>query len=213
MIKSNLFITASLTVWVLGTAYGFWHFEGMYMRPVDRPAGAAIAVPDQLPTSPVSQLVSDSGVVSLTGPQPVTVLNFWNPRCPCARYAEPDVQHLIQQYQSSGVRFVTVISAGTTDDDIALAYRQWAQRKIDGTTPVADRGNALALKFGVWAAPAAVILDRQSHIAYVGAYNVARYCSNPDTAWGSKALAAIVQGKHPPRAKTLFFGCQLVAGE
>jgi hypothetical protein len=104
---------------------------------------------------------------------------------------------------------VTIIANGAPDEDEAKAYSLWAAREIFGTIPVADSKNRIAMKFGVWAAPSAVILDSQSRIEYVGAYNAARYCSNPDTAWAAKALAAVVHGQRPPKSKTLFFGCQL----
>ena len=206
---SNALVGAALVFWLAETCYAFWHFEGQYMRPVARPKGAAIASPELLPAPPLQQLTSESGQVNLTGDQPVTVLNFWNPRCPCSRYAEADVRKLIAQYEPRGVRFVTIIASGGSDEDVLKAGQAWDATGIVGTAPIVDRNNRVAMKFGVWAAPAAVILNNQSRIEYVGAYNIARYCSNPDSAWAAKALSAIVQGKRPPRAKTLFFGCQL----
>jgi hypothetical protein len=59
-----------------------------------------------------------------------------------------------------------------------------------------------------------VILDTGVQVEYVGAYNAARYCRNPETAWAAEALAAISSDKKPKRQKTLFFGRQVnvVAG-
>jgi len=206
---SNLLIGAGIGVWLIATVFCFWHFEGQYLLPVSHPVGAAFAEPERLPPPPLSILTSQYGTVKLAGNQPITVLNFWNPRCPCSRYAETDVRQLINRYAPRGIRFVTVIAAGKSDSDVRDAYSAWSSRSIAGTIPVADRNNEIAMKFGVWAAPAAVILDGRGQIEYTGAYNVARYCSDPNTAWAAKALSAIVGGKKPPRAKTLFFGCQL----
>ncbi len=202
-----------LLVWGSGTAMAFWHFEGQYLRPVSRPAGALVAQPERRLPAPESTLVTDQGKLRLTGQEPVTLLNFWNPHCPCSRFAESDVQRLIKTYRPSGVRFVTVIASEEGLQDQQAALCDWRARGITGTAAVADGGNKIARRFGVWAAPAAVILDGQGRVVYVGAYNAARYCHDPNTAWANKALAAVVQGQKPPRAKTLFFGCQLLGGD
>lgn len=205
----GLGITSLLLLWGGGTLLAFWHFEGQYLRPVSRPAGAAAACPETLPAPPVAALQTAQGTVSLTGSQPVTVLNFWNPRCPCSRYAESDVRRLIETYGPKSVRFVTVIASGPAAEDQREDSSAWQARGITGTVPFVDGDNKIARRFGVWAAPAAVILNTHGRIVYVGAYNAARYCDDPHTAWAAKALAAVVAGQKPPRAKTLFFGCQL----
>ncbi len=209
----SLGIIGLLLLWGGGTLFAFWHFEGQYLRPVSRPAGAAIARPEMLPAPPVDTLQTEQGPIALTGPQPVTVLNFWNPRCPCSRFAESDVRRLIGTYGPTGVRFVTIIASGADAADQREASSAWQARAISGTMPVVDGDNQLARRFGVWAAPAAVILTPRGRIAYVGAYNAARYCHDPHTAWAAKALAAIVAGQKPPRTKTLFFGCQLTSAK
>lgn len=207
----NIVLGALLALWAGATVYAFWYFEGQYLRPVARPAGAAVAVPGTRPPATYSVLRTDQGTFTLGAGQPITVLNFWNPQCPCSRYAESDVRRLVQRYQPTGVRFITVIAAGNTDKEVAEASAAWAHRRPAGTATLIDRNNSLAQHFGVWAAPAAVIFDTHGRLAYVGAYNAARYCNDPETAWAAKALLAIVQGQTPPRAKTLFFGCQLSA--
>ena len=206
----NMGIGLLLLLWGGGTILAFWHFEGQYLRPVSRPAGAAIAHPETLPPAPDAVLATQEGSVRLAGPGPVTLLNFWNPRCPCSRFAENDVRGLIHAYQPHGVRFVTVVASGATTQDQREALSAWQARDITGSVPLIDADNQVAQRFGVWAAPAAVILDTQGRVAYVGAYNAARYCSDPNTAWAKKALVAILAGHKPPRAKTLFFGCQLL---
>ena len=208
--SGNIGIGVLLTLWAGGTIGAFWHFEGQYLRPVPRPSGAAIAHPETFPAPPQITLATEQGVVSLTGPQPITVLNFWNPHCPCSRFAESDVRRLIRLYGPTGVRFITVVASGPAIPDKQEALTAWQNRGIPGTLTAIDGDNQIARRFGVWAAPAAVILNRQGRVAYTGAYNAARYCHDPHTAWGEKALAAVVQGQKPPRSKTLFFGCQLL---
>lgn len=191
-------------------SFGLLALRGQYLRPVPRPPGAAIALPETLPPAPLAVLETQRGPASLVGPEPVTLLNFWNPHCPCSRFAEDDVRDILRADQSEGVRFVTVIASGPSVQDQREASDAWQARGIAGSLPLVDAGNQVAHRFGVWAAPAAVILDRRGRVAYVGAYNVARYCRDPKTAWAKKALDAVLTGQKPPRTKTLFFGCQLL---
>ena len=62
----------------------------------------------------------------------------------------------------------------------------------------------------MWAAPAAVILNRDARVLYVGAYNAARYCDNPATAWAAAALRAADRDQPLARAQTPFYGCQVI---
>ncbi len=206
---SSIGVGLLLLLWGAGTVLAFWHFEGQYLRPVSRPAGAAVAHPEALPPPPYAVLDTRQGPVRLAGPEPVTVLNFWNPHCPCSRFAEGDVRGLLNDYRPRGVRFVTVIASGPTTADQSAASEAWQARAITDPYTLVDADNRVARRFGVWAAPAAVILDARGRVAFTGAYNVARYCHDPKTAWAKKALAAVLDGRKPPRTKTLFFGCQL----
>lgn len=207
---SNIGVGLLLLLWGTGMILAFWHFEGQYLRPVSRPPGAAVAHPERLSAPPCTVLDTQQGPVRLAGPGPVTLLNFWNPHCPCSRFAEGDVRRLIHDYQPRGVRFVTVIASGPTAADQSAASTAWQARAVTGSDILVDADNRVARRFGVWAAPAAVVLDSRGRVAYTGAYNAARYCHDPNTAWAKKALIAILAGQNPPRAKTLFFGCQLL---
>jgi hypothetical protein len=77
----------------------------------------------------------------------------------------------------------------------------------------ADTGNHFALTLGVWAAPAAVILDPQGKTVFVGTYNAGRFCCTAGTAWAAQALAAVIRGQRPTRPTTPFYGCQLLAAK
>lgn len=206
----NIGISLILLLWGAGMVLAFWHFEGQYLRPVSRPAGAVVAHPEALPPAPYAVLDTQQGSIRLSGPGPVTLINFWNPDCPCSRFAESDVRGLVRAYQPRGVRFITVIASGSAPEAQRAASAVWRARALAGSASLVDADNRVARRFGVWAAPAAVILDARGRVAYVGAYNAARYCHDPNTAWAKKALVAVLAGQKPPRAKTLFFGCQLL---
>ena len=205
-------LAALLVAWGVGTALAFWTFEGRYLRPVLRPAGAALARLSEGPPASVTHLRTDRGTVTLTPPGPITLLNFWNPDCPCSRFAEAHVGRLAAEYVPQGVRFITVVAAGPTAREQRGALARWRARGLLADQPaLADADNRVARTLGVWAAPAAVILDARGQVAYVGAYNAARFCADSRTAWAAQALAAVVRHETPARAAAPFFGCQMLS--
>ncbi len=203
-------IPVLLIAWSCLTIYAFWQMIGRYLRPVGRPVGAALLQPERRPAPPLRCLEADVGTMTLGPNEPVTVLNFWSPTCPCSRFMESHVRSLVTQYSSQGVRFATIIQCGPSEAEVSQALSDWRARGIS-TAIVADGGGSIARAFGVWAAPGAVILDRSGRIIYVGAYNVARYCNAKKTAFAALALQATLENRPPPRASTPFYGCQVVA--
>lgn len=209
--RSALPIGAVLLGWAGLTIGAFWHLEWQYMRPVSRPSGGIAAHPEMLPSSPVPLLPTDQGDIRLDQPGQVTWLNVWNPECPCSRYAEAQVQRLAAKFAGQGVRLITLVECGAAVQEQRDALATWHKRNGSSFAAAADPASRLACRFGVWAAPAAVILDRQGRVAYVGAYNAARYCDNPVTAWAAQALESITQDRRPLRPSTPFYGCQVSA--
>lgn len=209
---SNRKLGTLICAWGLGTAGAFWQYEGRYFRPVERPAGAAELLPEHRPAPPLSTLKTSQGTITLSGPGPVTLLNFWNPSCPCSRFMEAHVRKLMEEYGPREVRFVTIMACGETDQAQKEALARWQSRGLPVSAAVPDTDSALARRFGVWAAPAAVILDREGRIVYVGAYNAARYCDDSHSAWAAQALTATLEGKKPSLAHAPFYGCQVTPG-
>ena len=208
---SNQAVGLLLMLWGAGTLAAFWQLEAQYLRPVPRPAGAVLAQPDRLPMSPVATLTTDRGDIALNHLGPITLLNFWNPACSCSRYMEGPVRRLAREYGPRGVRLITVVECGALESERADALAAWRGRGLSAFAVAADPGGGIARRFGVWAAPAAVILNRRGRVAYVGAYNAARYCDNRETAWAAQALAAIVADRTPPRTTSAFYGCQVLS--
>lgn len=202
-------VTLLLCAWAVLTVGAFWQWVGRYMRPVPRPAGAAVLKPEQRPAPPLQRLETDAGSMSLEGHPPVTVINFWSPTCSCSQYMENHVHQLIRDYSPRGVRFVTVVEGAGMEESKQALLAAWRERRID-TPAAADGTGKVARAFGVWAAPAAVILDSQGRVVYVGAYNIARFCDNARTAYAQRALEAVLKQQTPPRADTPFYGCQVV---
>jgi hypothetical protein len=195
-----------LAFWLVLIGVTYWRMELRFLTPAPRPAGAADIDPTQQPPAPVQQLQTDAGACALHGR--ITLLNFWSPDCACSRFMEPHVRDLVARFQPQGVQFITVIlvdDARASDEEI-LGW--WRARGVQ-TPALVDRGGLLARWFGVWAGPAAVVVDARGRIVYTGAYNIGRYCTNERTAYAQQALEALLAGRTPPRAKTPFYGCQL----
>jgi hypothetical protein len=195
-----------LAFWVALIGVTYWRMELRFLTPASRPAGAAEIDPTQQPPAPVQRLQTDAGARALHSK--ITLLNFWSPDCACSRFMEPHVRDLVERFQPQGVQWITVIlvdDARATDSEI---LHQWRTRGIE-TPALVDRGGLLARQFGVWAGPAAVIVDARGRIVYTGAYNIGRYCDNERTAYAQQALEAVLTGRTPPRAKTPFYGCRL----
>lgn len=200
-------IPALVLGWGVLTVGAFWHMVARYLRPVDPPAGAATLHPEQTPRAPVATLHTEQGPVSLQGPMPVTLLNFWSPDCPCSRFMEGHVRRLVATHAEQ-VRFITVVE-GDPASGAGTLIEKWRRRGIP-VPAVADPDGAIARSFGVWAAPAAVVLDMRGRVVFVGAYNAARYCDDPRTAFAAQALNAVLHGEQVPRPRTPFYGCQVL---
>ncbi len=209
MLKShNLLVGAVLSVWIGLVVSTFWRMELRFLQPAPRPLGAQIVDPTQRPLAPRLTLETDQGSRSLTGQ--ITLLNFWSPDCACSRFMERHVRQIVQEFVPRGVQVITVIVAPASHQpsERERLLNRWYKRNI--SSPVAvDLGGEIARQFGVWAGPAAVILNPKGQIEYLGAYNIGRYCDNRKTAYAWQALEALLNGKQPPRRQTPFFGCQV----
>ena len=159
--RSALPVVAALLGWFALTVGAFWRLEWQYLRPVARPPGGVQAHPDTLPPSPVLTLATDQGILPLDKPGQVIWLNVWNPDCPCSRYAEARVQRLAAKFARRGVRLITLVECGASAREQQDALAAWHKRGSASYPAAADPQGRIARQFGVWAAPAAIILNRQ----------------------------------------------------
>jgi hypothetical protein len=203
----------ALVLWVIGLVYGFWFYEMRYYLPATKPAGAATLSAEHLPISPLAALATSSGTISLINSGHPVLINFWNPACPCSRFMERHVQYLLGRYGAKRVQFITVVVHPVGEMSTSECAAQWLGRGFSTKQMpyLVDVDDSISRRFGVWAAPAAVILDSTGRVQYIGAYNVSRYCDNSDTAFAQKALEDIVAGKSPKIRTLPFYGCQITA--
>jgi hypothetical protein len=170
-------------------AAAFWWQDGRYALPTPVPT-------DYAPP----ELGADLGAVRARLPvppdQPVW-LHFYQPTCPCSRFNFDEVRRL-QHAHACRVALVTVVSEPGT-------------AVLPGAF-VVDADGALARACGVYSSPQAVILDAAGRLYYRGNYNRTRYCTDPASAFVSRALTALVAGEALPTlpaAATIAYGCPL----
>lgn len=174
-----------LTIWLSSVVGGFWFFGAKFFIPVEKPAGSAN------PTEIVGKIIQQSNQI--------TVYNFWNPTCPCSRFMEDHVKSVIREYEPKGVRFIHIVE-GTEKITPSIRSKWSGELQLDAS-------GAIARKFGVWAAPAAVVVDGSGKVQFVGSYNVSRYCDDEKTAYAEQAIAKLLANQKVDIATVPFYGC------
>lgn len=178
-----MILTALWGVLMVGA---FWKYEGSYLVPVQ---------PKTVPYLSGKQSEGDEGKVVL--------LNFWNPDCACSEFAEPHVQGLSAEFPAIKIETVVICSPG----EEVYAMQKARDHHLPGILTF-DKEGKICERYGIPAAPAAIILDQQGSVAYRGSYNVGRFCDNSATAFAEQALTALTSGKEVKHRNIPFYGCR-----
>ncbi len=131
------------------------------------------------------------GPFQVRAPSPLPVLyHFSAASCPCSDFAAPEVDLI--EAQTRGRLIVKRILTGPDQPD----------------------GNDLARQMGVTCTPTAVLVRKDGSIAYRGRYNRGRFCDNPDTAYASLAVRALLEERtyDPPKSAMRPLGCVIQEG-
>lgn len=179
-----------LIAWIGLTIGSFWHFQGRYFLPVqgDWKAPALAELPSDARFPELKQDIN-------------LVVNFWNPDCPCSAFAEDHVRELYNRFSGRNTAFVTVIVSKS-----ANGLKQAKDRKIPGRL-ILDKDFALVRDYGIYAAPAVVIFNKSDQAVYRGAYNLRRFCDDPESAFAEKTLVALEKNEVPNYESLPFYGC------
>lgn len=179
-------------LWATLMVGAFWKFEGSYLVPVK---------PKHEPSAKVhSQALTGVNLDSYRGQ--LVLLNFWDPNCACTEFTEPHVRHIAEKFPT--VKVITVVIGSREQEKSAIEKAR--NHRVPGEF-LPDRDGKLCERFGIPAAPAAVIIDPSGKMAYRGGYNIGRFCDNASTAFAEQALAALTIGKQVPQANIPFYGC------
>ena len=194
--KIKIFALGAILLLFSIVIYSYWYFEYKFILPTPTPRDyVAVAV---------NQQVNVEDFLSETAEKP-RFFHFFNPYCPCSRFNLEHFADLIQAFNTE-VDFYAVIGS---KELFEKTKSQLAKYQID-IPIIIDRKELLAKKCGVYSTPQAVLIDTEDKLYYRGNYNVARFCTNPETDFAQKALQAITEDLPPPifgELATQSYGC------
>ncbi len=133
-------------------------------------------------------------------------IHFFNPLCPCSKFNLTTYKQLIKKY---GEEFKCFAVVQETTEGIKQADVEYLEAL--NVTIVADQDQKLAKKLGVYATPQIVLLDAENRLYYRGNYNLARYCTNPNSDYSSMAIQSFLKDMPLDLPATAFtaYGCSL----
>lgn len=178
-----------------GIAVLFWHQDYRYSLPTPVPLNYQVV--------PVGQSAT-AGTVNASLPDGPLFLHFYNPDCPCSRFNAKHLKTLIRTYHDSVRLFIVVPSKNTAE----RAVKEFGVEQ----EYIIDETGQLAVTFGVYSTPQAVLVDRQGKLFYRGNYNKSRYCTARATNYAELALIALLNNSLPPQFDlyaTQSYGCEL----
>jgi thiol-disulfide isomerase/thioredoxin len=138
-----------------------------------------------------------------------TVLLFLSTDCPVAMQYTPRINRLVEEFSAKGVEFKAYFPNEMESKDAVDMYVR--ERKYAFPYDL-DPAGALARSKGVKTIPTAVVLDDKGKVTYLGAIDDSKQPDKVKKTYLRDAVAAMIEGKKPPLAKTDAFGCILMAG-
>lgn len=176
-----------IPMWLGSTAWLFWVFQNRDMRPFTDDPRPFIRLQGGAETpAGLAQLLRE-----VARPGQTTVVHFRDPDCRCSRFNEPHVKRIRERFGTRGVHFLTVEAGSPLQADAAIAA---LPRKISEWLPIP-------------ASPAALVIDRQSEIAYFGPFSVGAGCLTGSGDFVERALERVLAGQKGRQLNVLDSGC------
>ena len=174
----KIIITVFLAMISATIAFLFWHQELKYSLPTPVPENYRVVALG-------SNIQVPEGLVSKNN-KPV-FLHFFNPDCPCSKFNIPHFKSLVKQYGDQATFAIVVMSKKN------YSARQ-IQNRFDMDIPVLF-DPSLAVSYGVYSTPQAVVIDTNQRLYYRGNYNRTRYCTDKKSNYAQQALDSLLSGK------------------
>lgn len=165
-----------VALWLIIVAGAFWWFALRDLRPFPAITTAALFDADHLPQ--IQGFLDAHGQLAPAAGARLTLLHLRDPGCRCNRFTDPHVAALREDYESRGVR-VDTLPVSLARGDLA----QWLP-----------------------ATPAALLLDPQGRVPYLGPLSEAANCGR-DNAAVERALDAALSGHTAAASPRLGSGC------
>lgn len=163
-------------LWLAIVITAFWWFALKDLRPFRAPESAALFTTDELDR--IGRFVDQHHASIDRGRAALTVLHLRDSHCSCNRFADPHVAALRSEYRTRGVQVAT-LAVEAAD----AATRSWLP-----------------------ATPAALVLDAERQVLYLGPLSNAADCGR-DSAPVERVLDAALAGQRNAAATTLGTGC------
>jgi hypothetical protein len=196
VLRRSIVVLFSTSLFLGAIVAAFWFQDWRYSLPTPKPPG--------LIQPPLGATLALAGAGLAAGSRPV-LLHFFNPACPCSNFNVDHIRSLLARY-GRRVRFLAVLQG---EGDAASLQRAFDKLGL-GMESVLDARGEIARLTGVYSTPQAVILDSQGRLYYRGNYNLARYCTSPETEFARLALESLVAGLPAPPltlAASTVYGC------
>lgn len=198
---ANAFAWLLVLLWLCATGYGLWYFQMKDLRPFE--TVSAVVNNADFNQSQFDDTLIRASIVRNNDRADIraTVINFWNPACACNRFNEQHIQRIIANYQTQGIRFVTVTDKKHFND---AAIKQ-ARLKFDTELMSSHVFNDTALPP---LSPSAAILNHEGKLVYLGPFSSGVFCGTGKTQFVEEAITKILEGETvslPQQNKA--FGC------
>lgn len=195
----NIAVIISTAGFLTAIGAAFWVQDWQYTLPTPRPEGLMQAS---------YGTVVDANLPGVTrGAGQGLFLHFFNPDCPCSRFNVDHIRALTRKHGEQ-VTFVAVLQGDRPVEKLLASFEGFGlpmQAVIDST-------GELGRRYGVYSTPQAVLLDAEDHLFFRGNYNLARYCTVPETQFARIALESLLAGRPHglvDPAATEAYGCPL----
>jgi len=133
----------------------------------------------------------------------VVVVCFTCNNCPVAVAYEDRFVEFQKEYAAKGVKFVAINANRRTEDIAAMKTR--AEEKGFNFPYVFDKSGKLASEYGARVTPHLFVLDKNRHVAYVGAFDDNQ--NKPSKKYVAEAVDSLLAGKKVETTKTRAIGC------
>jgi peroxiredoxin len=133
----------------------------------------------------------------------VVVVCFTCNNCPVSVAYEDRLVEFNKKYAGKGVKFVAINANRRTEDIAAMKTR--AEEKGFNFPYVFDKTGKLATEYGARVTPHVFVLDKDRHVAYVGAFD--DDAEKPTKKYVADAVDSLLAGKKVETTHSKAFGC------
>jgi hypothetical protein len=136
-----------------------------------------------------------------------TLVMVLHPECSCSNASVEDLSRVLAKAPARAMVFV-LFDTHAVDRDALKTTRLWRDvSAIPDVTPIADATGDEARRFGAFVSGQTFLYDKNGRLAFSGGVTASRGHAGDND--GTDALAALLDAREAPLARTPVFGCPL----